>query len=276
MSFKASYSHSEGVPTRWATVLLQPLPGSGEQVVVAVAAVSDDGERRCLRTIDPANVKTVFRDEHQYVSNLISFVTDSLDAHLAHARSLDDWVPPVEGVALGARQQGKAVDIDDFVRGAASLSTIFYRDQLQPQAMVAKRQRWMDVVSVILAKRNKRLCAHLDVRVPLGGHDAPATFSFLDSGFAANLVTFSQGNLRARVEDARAGLWSLSLLADAPYIFRPERKELLAGTDVEPDAQVREAVEEIVDEAARRSVLVTQLATPEAVASHILEHASAG
>ena len=276
MSFKASYSHSEGVPTRWATVLLQPLPGSGEQVVVAVAAVSDDGERRCLRTIDPADVKAVFRDEHQYVSNLISFVTDSLDAHLAHARSLDDWVPPVEGVALGARQQGKAIDIDDFVRGAASLSTIFYRDQLQLQAMAAKRQRWMDVVSAILAERNKRLCAHLDVRVPLGGHDAPATFSFLDSGFAANLVTFSQGNLRARVEDARAGLWSLSLLADAPYIFRPERKELLAGTDVEPDAQVREAVEEIADEAARRSVLVTQLATPEAVASHILEHASAG
>lgn len=276
MSVKASYSHSEGVPTQWATVLLEPLPGSGEQVVVAVAAVSDNGERRCLRTIDPANVKAVFRDEHQYVSNLIKFVTDSLDAHLVHAQSLDDWIPPVEGVALGARQQGKAVDIDDFVRGAASLSTIFYRDQLQPQAMAAKRRRWMDVVSATLATRNKRLCAHLDVRVPLGGHDAPATFSFLDSRLAANLVTFSQGNLKARVEDARAGLWSLSLLADAPYIFRPERKELLAGTDIEPDAQVREAVDEITDEAARRSVMVTQLATPEAVANHILEHAAAG
>ena len=275
MSIKASYSHSEGVPTRWATVLLQPLPGSGERVVVAVAAVSDNGETRCLRTIDPANVKAVFRDEHHYVSALIKFVMDSLGAHLAHAQSLDNWVPPVEGVALGVRQQGKAVDIDDFVRGAASLSTIFYSDPLQPRAAAAKRLRWMDAVSAILATQNKRLCAYLDVRVPLGGHDAPATFSFLDSGLAANLVTFSQGDLRARIEDARASLWSLSLLADAPYIFRPERKELLAGTDVEPDARVREAVDEIADEAARRSVLVTQLATPEAVADHILEYASA-
>ena len=275
MSIKASYSRSEGVPTRWATVLLQPLPGSGERVVVAVAAVSDNGETRCLRTIDPANVKAIFRDEHHYVSHLIKFVTDSLDVHLAHAQSLDNWVPPVEGVALGVHQQGKAADIDDFVRGAASLSTIFYSDQLQPRAAAAKRRRWLDDVSAILATQNKRLCAHLDVRVPLGGHDVPATFSFLDSALAANLVTFSQGNLKTRIEDARAGLWSLSLLADAPYIFRPERKELLAGMDVEPDARVQEAVAEITDEAERRSVLVTKVATPEAVADHILEYASA-
>ena len=275
MSIKASYSCSEGVPTRWATVLLQPLPGSGERVVVAVAAVGDNGETRCLRTINPASVKAIFRDEHHYVSQLIEFVTESLDVHLAHTRSLDNWVPPVEGVALGVRQQGKAADIDHFVRRAASLSTIFYSDQLQPGVTAARRRRWMDVVSVILETQNKRLCAHLDVRVPLGGHDVPATFSYLDSGLAANLVTFSRGNLKARIEDARAGLWSLSLLADAPYIFRPERKELLAGTDGEPDARVREAVDEITDEAARRSVLVTKVATPEAVADHILEHASA-
>ena len=275
MSNKAGFSHSDGVPTSWATVVLQPLPGSDERVVVAVAAVSDNGDTRCLRTMDPAHVKAVFRDEHQYVSHLVKFVTDSLDTHLAHARSLDNWVPPVEGVALGARQQGRAADLDDFVRGAASLSTIFYRDQRQPRATAARRPRWMEVVSAILAEQDERLCAHLDVRVPLGGHDAPATFSFLDSGLAANLVTFSQGNLKDRIEDARAGLWSLSLLADAPYLFRPERKELLAGTDVEPEPQVREAVDEITEEAARRSVLVTKLATPEAVAHHIREYAAA-
>ena len=275
MSNKASCSHSESVHTQWATVLLQPLSGSGERIVVAVAAINDNGERRCLRTMNPAHAKAIFRDEHHYVSDLITFVTDSLDAHLAHAQSLANWEPPLEGVALGVLQQGNASDIDDFVRGAASLSTIFYSDQPQPRPTADRRPGWMEVVSAILATQNKRLCAHLDVRVPLGGHDAPATFSFLDSGLAANLVTFSHGNLKARVEEARAGLWSLNLLADAPYLFRPERKELLAGTDGEPDAQVREAVDEITEEAARRSVLVTELATPQAAADHILEHAAA-
>ena len=276
MSNKASYSHSEGVPIQWATVLLQPLPGSGERIVVAVAAVSENGETRCLRTIDPAHAKAIFRDEHQYAADLISFVTDSLDAHLAHAKSLDDWEPPLEGVGLGVRQRGKATDIDDFLRRAASLSTIFYSDQLRSLARPARAPRWMEVVEAILATQDQRLCRHLDVRVPLGGHDAPATFSFLDSGLAANLVAFSQGNLKDRIQEARAGLWSLDLLADAPYLFRPERKELLAGTDVEADARVREAVDEIAEEAARRSVLVTRLATPEEAADHIRQHASTG
>ena len=273
MLTKADYLDNEAVPTRWATVSLQPMPGSNERIVVAVAAVNDNGETRCLRTIDPANVKAVFRDEHKYVSGLIDFVEDSLDTHLAHAQALENWAPPVEGVFLTAQQRAKAADIDEFVRRAASLSTIFYCDHLQPQPKAAKPRRWMDAIASILAARDERLCNHLEVRVPLGGHDAPATFSFLNPGFAANLVTFSQGNLKRRVEDARADLWSLSLLADAPYIFRPKRKELLAGTDAEPEASVREAIAEIADEASRRDVLVTELATPEAVADHIVHHA---
>ena len=273
MLTKPNCSDNDAVPTRWATVLLQPMPGSNERIVVAVAAVNDNGEKRCLRTIDPANVKAVFRDEHRYVSSLIDFVEDSLGTHLAHDQALEDWAPPVEGVFLTAQQRAKAADIDEFVRRAASLSTIFYHDHLLPQPKAAKPRRWIDAIASILAARDERLCNHLEVRVPLGGHDAPATFSFLDPGFAANLVTFSQGNLKRRVEDARADLWSLSLLADAPYIFRPKRKELLAGTDAEPEASVREAIAEIADEASRRDVLVTELATPEAVADHIVHHA---
>lgn len=265
----------EAIPTQWASVLLQPIPGADERIVIAIAAINDEGEARCLRTIDPANMNAIFRDERKYVSDLIAFVTDSLDTHLIHARCLDNWQPPVEGVFLGTHQRGKSADIDELVRRAASLSTVFYGDCLQPQSATVKPRRWMEEISSILATRDKRLCSHLDVRVPLGCHDAPARFSFLDSGFAANLVTFSKSNWKSRVEAARAGLWSLSMLADAPYIFRPERKELLAGTDIDkPDAKVQEAIDEITDEASRRDVLVTTLSTPEAVADHIAQHAS--
>ena len=146
MLTKANYSDNEAVPTRWATVSLQPMPGSNERIVVAVAAVNDNGETRCLRTIDPANVKAVFRDEHRYVSGLIDFVEDSLGTHLVHAQALENWAPPVEGVFLTAQQRAKAADIDEFVRRAASLSTIFYHDHLQPQPKAAKPRRWMDAM----------------------------------------------------------------------------------------------------------------------------------
>lgn len=274
MSTKANCSPSAAVPIRWATVSLQPMLASNERFVVAIAAVNDRNETRCLRTLDPAGVRLLVPTERKYVSDLIALVTESLDAHLAHTRCLESWTPPVEGVFLDTQQPGRTVNIDEFVKRAASLSTVFYTDPLQRPSAAAAPRRWMDAVAEILAGRDARLCRHLDVRVPLGSHDAPATFSFLDSEFAANLVMFSGSNLKGRVESARAGLWSLNLLADSPYIFRPERKELLAGADAESDSKVKEAIAEITDEAARRDVLVTLVTTPRAVADHIVQYAS--
>ena len=129
-----------------------------------------------------------------------------------------------------------------------------------------------------MINQNERLRDHLDVRVHLGQYDSPAQFTFLDAFFAANLVTFSTSNLKRRVEQARAGLWNLSLLKDGPVLFRPERRELLAGTELSDEPvspNVREAIDEISDEASRRDVLVTELPSPEAVAEHILHYASA-
>lgn len=274
MSTKANCLPNAAVPTRWATVSLQPMSASNERFVVAIAAVNDNDESRCLRTLDPAGVRALAPTERKYVSDLIALVKESLDAHLAHTRRLESWTPPVAGVFLHPQQPGRAANIDDFIKRAASLSTVFYTDPLPRPSATATPRRWMDAVAEILGHRNARLCRHLDVRVPLGSHDAPATFSFLDSEFAANLVMFSGSNLKGRVESARAGLWSLSLLGDSPYIFRPERKELLAGTDAESDSKVQEAIAEITDEAARRDVLVTSVTTPRAVADHIVQHAS--
>ena len=119
---------------------------------------------------------------------------------------------------------------------------------------------------------------HLSVKVHLGGHDAPAQFTFLNRYFAANLVTFSKANLKRGLEQARADLWTLSLLADGPFIFRPSRRELLTGTEFARDAMdsaVREAIDEIMDEGSRRDVVVTEFETPSDVAEHILTHAVA-
>ena len=274
---KPNYSREAGkLATTWASVLLEPILGSQERIVIAIAAVSEE-DARCSPMIDPAIVKAMFRDDRKYVGDLIALVTQSLKEHLAYNRSLKQWLPPVEGVFLGSEQQSVSSDIDELVRRAGSMSTVFHADYFKPQSRVPKPVRWTDEVVSILVNRDERLSDHLKVRVPLGGHDAPAEFTFLDPLFAANLVTFSKSNLRQRVEEARADLWSLSLLADGPFLFRPERRELLAGADFSDEPgndNVREAIGEITDEASRRDVLVTELSSPEAVAEHILHHAS--
>ena len=245
--------------------------------MIAIAAVNEN-EVRCSQTIDPAIARAVFRDDRKYVADLIDIVTESLRAHLDHNKSLGQWPPPVEGVSLGSEQESRFSDIDELVRRAGSMSTVFHGEYFKPQSKDPKPVRWTDEVTSILINRNERLRDHLDVRVHLGQYDSPAQFTFLDAFFAANLVTFSKSNLKRRVEQARAGLWNLSLLKDGPMLFRPERRELLAGietSDQRASANVREAIDEISDEAARRDVLVTELSSPEAVAEHILQYASA-
>ena len=245
--------------------------------MIAIAAVNE-GEARCSQTIDPAIARAVFRDDRKYVADLIDIVTESLSAHLVHNKSLGQWPPPVEGVSLGSEQESRYSDIDELVRRAGSMSTVFHGEYFKPQSKDPKPIRWTDEVTSILVSRNERLRDHLDVRVHLGQYDSPAQFTFLDAFFAANLVTFSKSNLKRRVEQARAGLWNLSLLKDGPMLFRPERRELLAGiefSDQTASANVREAIDEISDEASRRDVLVTELPSPEAVAEHILQYSSA-
>ena len=233
---------------------------------------------RCSQTVDPAIARAVFRDDRKYVADLIDLVAESLRAHLKHNKSLGQWPPPVDGVSLGSEQESRFSDIDELVRRAGSMSTVFHGEYFKPQSKDPKPVRWTDEVTSILINQNERLRDHLDVRVHLGQYDSPAQFTFLDAFFAANLVTFSTSNLKRRVEQAWAGLWNLSLLKDGPVLFRPERRELLAGTELSDEPvspNVREAIDEISDEASRRDVLVTELPSPEAVAEHILHYASA-
>ena len=261
---------------RWAPVVLQPIIGSEERLIVAIAAVDDSGETRCLRTLDPDRTKAVFRERSRYVNDVVAMVVRSMVTHLAHEPTLTKWIPPLEGVHLGVERLGAAKDIDTFVRRAGAMVSVFHGELIR-QPSVERRQPWARQVTDIVRARNSRLGGNLGVRIPLGDHDAPAPFTFLNATFAANLVTFSRPNLARRIEEARAGMWSLSLLSDSPFLFNPERKELLAGTDFgdEPgDAKVREAVDEIADEASRRDVLVTEFRSPEAVAEHILQHAA--
>ena len=275
---KPNFSPNADTPeTRWAPVLLEPFPGSEERIVIAIAAVNER-EVRCSQTVDPTIARAVFREDRKYVADLIDLVTESLSAHLKHNKSLAHWPPPVEGVCLGSEQESRFSDIDELVRRAGSMSTVFHGNYFEPQSKNPKPVRWADEVSSILIGRNERLKDHLNVRIHLGQYDSPAQFTFLDALFAANLVTFSKSNLKRRVEQARAGLWNLSLLKDGPMLFRPERRELLAGmepSDQESSENVREAIDEISDEASRRDVLVTELPSPKAVAEHILRHASA-
>ena len=267
----------------WAPVLFEPIPGSEERLTIAVAAVNAEGDYLCQATINPKAAKMVFRGERGFVQDVISVTIANCESFLGSNHDLKAWEPPLDGVYLGKVQDVEISSLDELIRLAAPFASLLYNESLDNQVKQSTDEgigKWDAQVKSIILRANTKLEHNFNVRVYLGNHDMPVFFTFLSPSFAANLTSLTPSNLKRQLEDARAKLWSLHLLADAPnYLFKPEVRELLAGVNVTQDhpkrALVTEAVEELRDEAERRDIAVTQVNSVQTAAQHILDRALA-
>ena len=100
------------------------------------------------------------------------------------------------------------------------------------------------------------------------------SFTFFGTSLAANVVVLSSQRMALSMREARAHLWNLSLLADAPdLLIKPARLELLAGVR-EEGPQVGSAIEELALEAGRRAVSVSRVESSEDAARQIIAMAA--
>ena len=282
-------AHSSGKLTKnpaggcWAPVLFEPIPGSDERLTIAVVSVNADGDYRCQATINPKVAKAVFREGCGFVKDIVSVTIANCEAFLGTNRELKAWEPPLDGVFLGKVQDVEISSLDKLISYAAPFASFLYSEASKSQAKRPVQEgyrRWDTQVRSIILRANTKLEHNFNVRVYLGNHDVPALFTFLSPSFAANLTSLTPSNLKSQLEDARAKLWSLHLLADAPnYLFKPDVRELLAGVGVTQDHPklplVTEAVEELKDEAERRDIAVTRVDSAQKAAQHILDMAMA-
>lgn len=268
--------------TSWAPILLEPLPGSEERVAVALVAVNAEGETGFLSLTNPETAKTHFRDAARYVQDIVCVTMDSCKSALRQGVHLAAWQPPLEGVFLGVVQETLASSPNDFLRLAAPLSSFLYRDPIgdAQQSRSKPKTAWSTRVRKQVLEANRGLKGNFDVPIHLGNHDAPAVFGFIYRSFAANLTTLSGKNLSGELREARSKLWTLNLLEDAPdFLFKPERRELLTGVDIQDDDPrrdlVHEAAEELGEEGARRGVSVIRMGSVKKAARHLLKQALA-
>ncbi len=237
-----------------------------------------DGEREFLPLVNPKTASACFRDQADYVKEVVALTIESCRAALDSGMALHDWEPPLEGVFLGAIQEVEAASLPELLHLAAPLASFLHREpsgHSQHSNRPAKAP-WEQQVREQVLQVNRRFERNFNVMLHLGDHYEPAAFNFLSAGFAANIVTLAPNRLNKSMEDARAKLWTLSLLADAPnYLFRPKNRELLTGMNAAEDdpklSRVREAAEELSDEAQRRDISVFPFSSPAAAARRILD-----
>ena len=261
----------------WAPVYFEPLPGSGERITIAVCALGEGSEPQCISSIDPPTISRVFPESKGFMRDAIEMVRESLVSYSRETKGLNGWVPPFEGVELGTLESGTAPDLPEVLSAALQLSSFLYRQEPQQSKTQSPRnQNWASSVKSLLIEKDRALKQLIGARVCLANVDVPSEFYFLSPNYAANLITFPRRAFKQSLVEARAKAWSLDQLDQAPsLLFRPERRELLAGmprdADHKDSSRLQDCIEELKEEALRRRIEVLQFESAEQTADHIID-----
>ena len=277
-------STPNGLTVHWAPLLIHPIADGPECFVAAIAAATETGESICRRLVDGRRLKAMFRDGFPSLGAVIDASITSLENHLQAGVSqqhligsapLRRWSSPFQGVRLGDPAPIYVAKFADVFPRAAQLCSAFGGEQLDATSFAnPEAERWREPVATLVKKLRPQLSNSLNAQLRLSATEHAITFTFFGTSLAANVVVFSSRRMALSMREARAHLWNLSLLADAPnLLIKPARLELFAGVR-EEGPQVRNAIEELALEAGRRAVSVSRVESSEDAARQIIAMAA--
>ena len=265
---------SSDVRTTWAPLMVEPIIKGPERLVAAVAAISDQGEIGFQRRIDKKRGDALFGSSSRMLGGMIDASLESLNAHLRANGQLRGWRNPFVGVYLGEHCVDYVPSFDAIFELAAQLCSLLGSTPPHTAPVAVRRRGWAEEVGGLVKQLRPGFSNCVNAQLRLTPKDHTVTFTFYGVHLAANVVSLHPGRLTAALREARAHLWNLNLLADAPeLLFHPERLELLACT-AEDSPDTADAIEELAWEASRRQVEVFSMRTPEDAAHHIVAHAA--
>ena len=273
-----------GLTVYWAPLLIRPIASGPECFVAAIAAVTETGETACRRLVDARRLKAMFGDGFPSLGAVSDASIASLENHLkasapgqksCHESQFRSWTSPFQGVRLGEANAACVATFNDVFSRAAQLCSAFGDEYPNIGSFpTPEAQRWSVPVTEIVKKLKPQLSNSLNAQLQLSATGHAITFTFFGSSLAANVVVLNTQRMALSLREARAHLWNLSLVADAPdLLIKPSRLELFTGVR-EENARVRGAIEELAFEASSRSVNVSRVESSEDAARQIVAKAS--
>jgi hypothetical protein len=154
-------------------------------------------------------------------------------------RSPDQWLPPVNGLALGDWVEVEGRDEADLVRIALSLAALADTDlDIAEDAVVAVESprasdeaRFLDAVRAEVARLRPALERGFGHRLSLTGRGVGGDIDFVGSHYATCYAALNpKAKASVRVTNASAALWRLARLRDELGFAAPADIELTAWT----------------------------------------------
>jgi hypothetical protein len=289
----------QGVRARWAPVLLEPIAGSYERLVIGVAVVGENGfHLELANALD--RLRCLYADEAQGALYAIQLTAEHLNHDLSHRalEALTDPKPAISGIVIGDCREAEGESLQAIgSRWMATLSSLYVEkaghadvlpsavmedldahtddgsDRLPLLVMDYVRQRrdgYGRFFSPDLQEGRKRRAA---------GRSHEIVIDFAGSRLVANFGTLRAGGISPSVNVIKRRLWDLKVDRDRePSSLTVRQHEMIVHSPRLNDPQVTtrqydnvvEALQGLEKQADQESLRLRALNTVAEIGEHVL------
>ena len=271
---------------RIAPIYLEPMPGSGERITVAILAQGEDRQLRIHPALHSEAMNCLYGNKAANLQGLIELCAASLREHLGKTNNLSDWIPPIATATLGRVRAAYAQSMTDLIaqglRAHASLGVLPHEAEEIDSDSALERRNWDEDIRHVA---NPIIQPYFGKRIQLtAASERKTAIGFLHERYAANFALLSPGaNLGNAMNAAKAKLWNLNMLRSAPVIKMRGSIELIVGhaaPDFDPSLSKKahgvltDAVAELREEAHRCDLGLSIVHNHTMAAEHIYKQAA--
>lgn len=182
----------------WAPVLMEPIPGSGEQLTVAIAMQLGD-TYRVASAIPPDVAQAIFGEQGNSMLGIIATVSAHLRNHMVHGQAFEDWRSPLSGVRLGKPEEGQGFTpeeiIEQALRSSACLSAMTLEFQARKEsdeprnALLTRVKTSVRAIAPQLEQFFKK-----DVPITIRNKPVKVQCDYFSHNLAINIAALAPGN----------------------------------------------------------------------------------
>jgi len=266
-----------------APLYLEPIPGSGERITIAIVALGEDNAMRIHPVIHHDALTCLYGNKAKNLQGMIELCASSLRGHLENNGNTSNWLPPITTATLGKPRQAYAESmtamIGQGIRMHASLGVLPSEADEIDTDTTEERRHWDDDIR---QAANPLIQPYFGKSVQLtSASTRQARIGFIHPRYAASFALLTPGaSLGTAINTAKAKLWNLKMLHGAPEVHHRGEIELLIGhasPDFDPSMSkkavnaLHDAVNELREESMRSDLGLHVVHNHAAAAEHIFK-----
>lgn len=209
----------------WAPIRMEPIPGSGEKLTVAIA-LEMGNTQKVISAIPHEVAQAIFGKQGDNMLGLIATASTHLRNHFAHGGHLQNWRSPLSGIYVGELEEGQGDTVEEILeqamRSTACLSAMTLEFQARQNhdeprnALITKVKQSMKEIAPQLERYFKK-----DVPVRIRNSQVTVHCDYFSQNLAINISAMSPGNrLGQQFESLTSRICRLQQLRSHEALFK--------------------------------------------------------